>query len=60
MRRDIPAVVRRISRDLFHADIDAHAARLDADVPADFDATLYAAHLWNAQKHDQPLSQDIS
>ncbi|MDR5759312.1 NAD(P)/FAD-dependent oxidoreductase [Caballeronia sp. LZ035] len=48
MRRDIPAVVRRISRDLFHADLDAHAARLNADVPADFDTAFYAANVWRA------------
>ncbi|MDR5836214.1 FAD-dependent oxidoreductase [Caballeronia sp. LZ034LL] len=48
MRRDIPAVVRRISRDLFHADLDAHAARLNADVPADFDSSFYAANVWRA------------
>lgn len=46
MRRDIPAVVRRVSRDLFHADLQAHAVRLEADVPADFDETLYAANVW--------------
>jgi len=60
MRRDIPAVVRRISRDLFHADLDAHAARLDADVPDDFDAALYAANVWHARKKSQPLAQDLS
>ncbi|MFM0324286.1 SidA/IucD/PvdA family monooxygenase [Caballeronia glebae] len=60
MRRDIPAVVRRISRDLFHADFDAHAARLNADVPADFDATLYAANVWHAQGQNQSLAQDLS
>ncbi|BBQ00370.1 oxidoreductase [Burkholderia sp. SFA1] len=58
MKRDIPAVVRRISRDLFHADLDAHAARLNADIPADFDETLYAASVWNPQEQQQPLIQD--
>lgn len=73
MKRDIPAVVRRISRDLFHADIEAHALRLHADVPADFDATLYAANIWSRESepesapesdashaHNPPLIQDFS
>ncbi|MFB9127403.1 NAD(P)/FAD-dependent oxidoreductase [Paraburkholderia dipogonis] len=49
MKRDIPAVVRRISRDLFLADLDAHAARIAADVPADFDETAYASSVWQRE-----------
>ncbi|BFG77238.1 hypothetical protein PTKU46_52710 [Paraburkholderia terrae] len=49
MKRDIPAVVRRISRDLFLGDIDSHAQRLAADVPAEFDESLYAASLWGRE-----------
>ncbi|MGF6771760.1 cation diffusion facilitator CzcD-associated flavoprotein CzcO [Paraburkholderia sp. GAS199] len=49
MKRDIPAVVRRISRDLFIADLDSHAARLAADVPADFDESAYASSLWQRE-----------
>lgn len=60
MKRDLPAVVRRISRDLFLADLDAHASRLEADVPADFDETLYGANVWRRQDQDQPLAQDLS
>ncbi|WP_321897162.1 NAD(P)-binding domain-containing protein [Burkholderia cepacia] len=41
MKRDIPAVVSRISRDLFIEDLNAHEARMSQDVPADFDASLY-------------------
>ncbi|MCC8402259.1 NAD(P)-binding domain-containing protein [Paraburkholderia sp. MMS20-SJTN17] len=46
MKRDIPAVVRRISQDLFLEDLDAHEARMSADVPADFDASLYEPHVY--------------
>jgi cation diffusion facilitator CzcD-associated flavoprotein CzcO len=49
MKRDIPAVVRRISRDLFLGDIDLHAQRLAADVPAEFDESLYASNLWGRE-----------
>ena len=52
MKRDIPAVVRRISRDLFLADLDAHEARMCADVPADFDASSYAHRLWDGERVD--------
>ena len=48
MRRDIPAVVARISRDLVLADLDQHEVRLRSDVPPDFDVSLYAAALWRA------------
>ena len=43
MKRDIPGVVSRISRDLFLADLDAHAVRMVGDVAPDFGAELYAA-----------------
>ncbi|MDN7183332.1 NAD(P)/FAD-dependent oxidoreductase [Caballeronia sp. SEWSISQ10-4 2] len=52
MKRDIPAVVNRISRDLFLADLDRHEQRLNADVPPDFDATLYGHRLWQGEKVD--------
>ncbi|WP_455288018.1 hypothetical protein [Cupriavidus necator] len=42
MRRDIPAAVRRISEDLFLADLDLHEARARADVAPDFGPELYA------------------
>ena len=45
MRRDVPAVVARISRDLFFDDFDSHAARIDGPVAPDFDETLYAPAL---------------
>ena len=52
MRRDIPAVVSRISRDLFLADLDRHEARLNGDVPADFNKTLYANSVWQGEEAD--------
>ena len=50
MKRDIPAVVRRISRDLFLADIAQHAARLATDIPADFVLNDYAASVWHGEE----------
>ncbi|HTH60877.1 MAG TPA: SidA/IucD/PvdA family monooxygenase [Paraburkholderia sp.] len=41
MKRDIPAVIRRISEDLFLDDLEAHEARMSADVAPDFDASHY-------------------
>lgn len=41
MKRDIPAVIRRISEDLFLEDLEAHEARMSGDVPPDFDASHY-------------------
>ena len=52
MRRDIPTVVQRISRDLFLADLDAHVARINGEVPADFEAVLYANRVWQGVRAD--------
>lgn len=46
MRRGVPAIVARISRDLFLADLDLHRGRLTADVAPDFGEPLYAPALW--------------
>ena len=43
MKRDIPAVVTRISQDLFLADLEHHARRMNGDVAPDFASDLYAA-----------------
>jgi cation diffusion facilitator CzcD-associated flavoprotein CzcO len=43
MKRDIPGVTARISRDLFLADLDAHAVRMMGDVAPDFGPELYQA-----------------
>ncbi len=42
MKRGVPAIVARISRDLFLADVELHKARLTADVAPDFAEALYA------------------
>ncbi len=42
MKRDIPGVTARISRDLFLADLDKHAVRMVGDVAPDFGPELYA------------------
>ncbi|KDP87105.1 monooxygenase [Cupriavidus sp. SK-3] len=46
MRRDIPASVARISRDLLLADLALHEQRIRGDVSADFGAEFYAGALW--------------
>ncbi|MDR5827470.1 NAD(P)/FAD-dependent oxidoreductase [Caballeronia sp. LP006] len=55
MKRDIPAVIRRISEDLFLEDLDVHEARMHGDVPADFDASRYA-HRLHEKTDAQPAS----
>jgi cation diffusion facilitator CzcD-associated flavoprotein CzcO len=45
MKRGVPAVVARISRDLFLGDLDLHRRRLAADVAPDFAEALYAPAL---------------
>jgi cation diffusion facilitator CzcD-associated flavoprotein CzcO len=42
MKRGVPAIVARISRDLFLGDLDVHRGRLAADVAPDFAEALYA------------------
>ncbi|KAA0999689.1 NAD(P)/FAD-dependent oxidoreductase [Paraburkholderia panacisoli] len=49
MKRDIPAVVRRISRDLFLADLASHTERLAAYVAADFNESAYASSVWQRE-----------
>jgi cation diffusion facilitator CzcD-associated flavoprotein CzcO len=46
MRRDIPLVTARISRDLFLADIDSHENRMNGTIGADFPAEAYASAVW--------------
>jgi cation diffusion facilitator CzcD-associated flavoprotein CzcO len=48
MRRGVPAIVARISRDLFLADLDAHRSRLTADVAPEFGEELYRGAVWTA------------
>jgi cation diffusion facilitator CzcD-associated flavoprotein CzcO len=47
-KRDIPAIVARISRDLFLADLADHDQRINGTFPDDFGADLYAASVWRA------------
>ncbi len=49
MKRGLPAVTARISRDLFFADFAAHAQRLTSDIAPEFPETLYARALWPRQ-----------
>jgi cation diffusion facilitator CzcD-associated flavoprotein CzcO len=46
MRRDIPLVTARISRDLFLADIDSHEQRITGTIAADFPDEVYAGAVW--------------
>jgi cation diffusion facilitator CzcD-associated flavoprotein CzcO len=46
MRRDIPLVTARISRDLFLADIDSHEQRITGTIGADFPDEIYASAVW--------------
>ncbi|MEH2275518.1 MAG: SidA/IucD/PvdA family monooxygenase [Nostoc sp.] len=56
IRRDVPAVVARISHDLFFADWAQHETRITGDnIAPDFDASLYAAALWK-----QPAKTAVS
>ena len=43
MKRGLPAVAARISRDLFFTDFPAHQKRLSGDVAPEFDEALYAS-----------------
>lgn len=52
MKRDIPAVTSRISRDLFLADLEHHEARMSADVPPDYLPESYLTSVWQAEKAD--------
>ncbi|MFT4191083.1 MAG: SidA/IucD/PvdA family monooxygenase [Comamonas sp.] len=46
LRRDVPALVRRISADLLHADWALHETRINGDVPPDFGPELYGKALY--------------
>ncbi len=48
MKRGLPAVAARISRDLFFADFAAHEDRLAGDIGPEFPELLYAAAVWRA------------
>jgi cation diffusion facilitator CzcD-associated flavoprotein CzcO len=46
MRRDIPLVTARISRDLFLADLDTHEQRMTGTIAPDFLDAIYASAVW--------------
>jgi cation diffusion facilitator CzcD-associated flavoprotein CzcO len=46
MRRDIPLVTARISRDLFLADLGSHEQRITGTIAADFPDEAYASAVW--------------
>jgi len=46
IRRDVPAIVSRISHDLFFADWAHHETRFTGDIAPDFDPSLYAGAVW--------------
>ncbi|MES2184785.1 MAG: NAD(P)/FAD-dependent oxidoreductase [Pseudomonadota bacterium] len=48
MRRDIPAVVRRISQDLVLDDLALHEQRMHTEVAPEFGPDLYGTHLHGA------------
>lgn len=48
IRRDVPAIVRRISQDLFLADLPQHEARITGTFAPEFDETIYAGSIWHA------------
>jgi cation diffusion facilitator CzcD-associated flavoprotein CzcO len=49
-KRDIPAIVARISRDLFLADLGAHEQRINAAIAEDFSPDIYARAVWQPSK----------
>jgi hypothetical protein len=50
IKRDVPAVVSRISRDLFLADLDSHERRITGDYPPEFGEEAYASAVWRSAK----------
>ena len=50
-KRDIPAIVARISRDLFLADLASHEARISGTIAEDFAPELYASAVWRPPEH---------
>jgi cation diffusion facilitator CzcD-associated flavoprotein CzcO len=50
IKRDVPAIVARISHDLFFGDLDHHERRITGDIAADFTPDLYAPAVWTGRK----------
>lgn len=49
IRRDVPAVVARISRDLFLADLGHHEQRITSSIDPEFSEQLYASAVRRAE-----------
>jgi cation diffusion facilitator CzcD-associated flavoprotein CzcO len=47
-KRDIPAIVARISRDLFLADLVSHEERINGPIAEDFAVDHYASAIWRS------------
>jgi cation diffusion facilitator CzcD-associated flavoprotein CzcO len=47
-KRDIPAIVARISRDLFLADLASHEERINGSIAEDFNVDLYSSAVWRS------------
>jgi FAD-dependent urate hydroxylase len=56
MKRDIPAIVAHISRDLFFADFAQHARRMTRDVAPDFTEAAYASAVASDRR---PVAADL-
>ncbi len=48
MRRDIPLVAARISRDLFLSDLPSHEQRITGTMPPDFPEAVYDSAIWKS------------
>jgi FAD-dependent urate hydroxylase len=55
IRRDVPAIIARISHDLFFSDWEKHEARITGDIAPDFEESLYAKAVWK-----QPATVAVS
>lgn len=53
MRRGVPAIVARISRDLLLADLDLHRSRLTAEITPEFGEALYRGAVWRGAGQDR-------
>jgi cation diffusion facilitator CzcD-associated flavoprotein CzcO len=52
LKRDVPAVVARISRDLFLEDLDAHETRLNGSIAPEFAEDAYSSAIWHADHRE--------
>ncbi|MDB5606873.1 MAG: hypothetical protein JWP25_3773 [Bradyrhizobium sp.] len=50
-KRDIPAIVTRIGRDLFLADLASHEERINGSIADDFNIDRYSSAIWQSPRH---------